>query len=110
MRVGIGVGTRVLFISLAIRVYFDARRSGRAAWSNAIATVVLGPLALAVYLGTRAAANRNEGDTLDAAGSRLLREMTAEVQRPRSDLAAAQARITELEEDRAARGCSPPAA
>jgi hypothetical protein len=76
--------TVCMWLGLATWVYLDARRTGRVATWNAVATFLLPGLGLAVYLGSRAARERGGDDQLSATGHRLLQEMTEEVKRLRS--------------------------
>ena len=76
-----------MWAAVAVWVYFDTRRQGRAAWWNALATALLPGLGFAVYMGLRGAAQRDD-ESLSPNGRRLLRELTAEVERLRAELAA----------------------
>jgi hypothetical protein len=75
-----------MWMGVAVWVFFDARRTHRAAVSNALATFLLPGLGLAVYLGTRESARRSSDEHLSPNGARLLRELTAEVERLRHEL------------------------
>lgn len=77
-----------MWVGIAVWAYFDARHHGRRGLWHAIATAVLPGLGLAVYMGTREAGRRDDDDRLSPSGHLLLRELTAEVERLRAELAA----------------------
>lgn len=77
-------------------VYVDARRAGRPAVWPAVATLLLPGLGLGVYLGQRSAARRDADPELGSSGTRVLRELTAEVERLRRELDDARAELSRL--------------
>jgi hypothetical protein len=81
----------LMWLGVAAWVYLDARREGRAPLWNALATFLLPGLGMAVYMGTRQAARRERDESVSPEGRRLLRELTAEVERLRQELAAERA-------------------
>ena len=83
----LGWGVTCMWLAVAAWVYFDARKHGMAAVSHAVATALLPGLGLAVYIGSRNAAARAADESLSPNGQRLLRELTAEVERLRAELA-----------------------
>ena len=80
-----------MWAGVAVWVFFDARRLGRAPLSNALATFLLPGLGFAVYMGTRQVAKLDTEADLSKSGQRLLRELTAEVSRLKAELEAERA-------------------
>src|SRR5436305_9058476 len=90
----------MLWLGVAVWVYFDARKRNRSGLGSAVPVFLFPGVGIAVYFGLRGAEEHELDPRLDPVGQRLLRELTAEVERLRL-------RVAELESELHARTGGP---